>query len=249
MVLGPAIAVGVGDRICDRQFRQDGRVDLDAIADPVLRRHDHEPTAATLHHSTREPGRSPLEIHIAPPHSAHLPTACAGRHRHEEVDVQTVGVLITRYVWRTVFAAHPGAAFSYHRSNSSPIVVSNARRRDCSGARAATRALVGEVELHPLAYRVGVALDRRELRADLGRLGSSHCRLRHQNPRGNRGVGKAELLPKRSKPGQLDSRLTELGWVWSRHLDFLSETTTVTSARVSVNPGYFQFSRSFRDAL
>jgi len=40
-------------------------------------------------------------------------------------------------------------------------------------------------------------------------------------------------------PGQLDSTLTELGWVWSRHLDFLSETTTVASARMSVNPGCF----------
>jgi len=61
VVLGPAIAVGVGDRICDRQFRQDGRVDLDAIADPVLRRHDHEPTAATLHQSTRVMGRTKVE--------------------------------------------------------------------------------------------------------------------------------------------------------------------------------------------
>ena len=64
---------------------------------------------------------------------------------------------------------------------------------------------------------------------------------RHPHPRRNRSLGKAELLPRRRNPGQLDSRLTELGWVWSRHLDFLSETTTVASARMSASPGYFQY--------
>ena len=40
-------------------------------------------------------------------------------------------------------------------------------------------------------------------------------------------------------PSQLDSTSTELGRMWSRHLDFLSETTNVASDRMSVNPGYF----------
>lgn len=43
-----------------------------------------------------------------------------------------------------------------------------------------------------------------------------------------------------SKPGQLNSTLTELGRMRSRHPDFPSETTTVTSESVSVSPGYFQ---------
>jgi len=29
--------------------------------------------------------------------------------------------------------------------------------------------------------------------------------------------------------------------MWCGHLDFLSETTTVASGRMSVNPGYVQF--------
>ena len=39
---------------------------------------------------------------------------------------------MTERVSRRVFGAHPGDALAYHRSNSSPIVVSNARRRGYS---------------------------------------------------------------------------------------------------------------------
>jgi len=38
-------------------------------------------------------------------------------------------------------------------------------------------------------------------------------------------------------PGQLNSTLPQLGRMWSGNLDFLSETTTVASAQVFVNPG------------
>lgn len=41
------------------------------------------------------------------------------------------------------------------------------------------------------------------------------------------------------RPGPLDRTLAELGRMWSGHLNFLSEATTVASGRLSVNPGYF----------